>query len=109
LTAEWVTERSADEVVAVLARAKVGCSKVYTAADALADEHWRARADFIDYEDQTVGRPVTALGIVPKFARTPGQVWRGAPALGQDTDTILDQLVGLSPDPIADLRQQGHI
>ena len=53
---------------------------------------WRAstsssRGDWVTYEDQTVGAPITAFGIAPKLSETPGRVWRGAPYMGQDTES----------------------
>jgi len=41
---------------------------------------------------------------VPKFSATPGKVWRGAPALGQDTDAILKTFLGYSQERIGRLR-----
>lgn len=106
---EWVAARTANEVVAILAKAKVGCSKVYTAADAVVDPHWIDRGDIIEYEDQTLEKNIKAFGIVPKFSDTPGKVWRGAPTIGQDTDAILSKILGYSSEKIADLKAKGHI
>ncbi|MPN50494.1 Bile acid-CoA transferase [bioreactor metagenome] len=73
------------------------------------DPHWLARGDFIEYEDQTLQKTIKALGIVPKFQKTPGKVWRGAPALGQDTKTILTHLLGYTDEQIETLKEQGLI
>lgn len=108
-TVEWVAARSANEVVEVMAKAKVGCSKVYTAADAVVDPHWIDRGDIIEYEDQTLKKNIKAFGIVPKFSDTPGQVWRGAPTIGQDTTGILSEILGYTPEKIEDLRAKGFI
>jgi len=96
-------------VVEVMAKAKVGCSKVYTAADAVVDPHWIDRGDIIEYEDQTLKKNIKAFGIVPKFSDTPGQVWRGAPTIGQDTTGILSEILGYTPEKIEDLRAKGFI
>lgn len=79
------------------------------AKDCLENEHYRKRNDFIKYEDQTLGKEVTAFGIVPKMSGTPGQVWRGAPSLGQDTNTILKDLLGYDDAKIADLKAKNLI
>ena len=105
-TIEWVAGRTADEAVDAIAKFKVGCSKVYQAADAVKDPHWIDRGNFIDYEDQTIGKNIKAFGVVPKFDRTPGQVWRGAPQIGQDTDSILSELLGYDADKINSLREK---
>ncbi|MDR1807347.1 MAG: CoA transferase [Propionibacteriaceae bacterium] len=105
----WCAERTADEIVAALAPARVGVAKVNTARDCVEHPHYLRRHDFVRYTDQTTGADVTAFGIAPKLSATPGQVWRGSPALGQDTDAILTNVCGYGPDKIAALRQKGVI
>lgn len=106
ITREWIGARTAREVEEHMARHKVPCTIVVSAKDAAESEHWHARGDFVEYEDQTLGRPIKALGIIPKFSKTPGQIWRGAPALGQDTEAILTTILGYTAAEIAELRQK---
>ena len=108
-TIEWVAARTADEVVEIMSKAKVGCNKVYNASDAVKDPHWLDRGDIIEYEDQTLEKTIKAFGIVPKFSDTPGKVWRGAPTLGQDTETVLSTVLGYSDEKIQDLKQKKYI
>jgi crotonobetainyl-CoA:carnitine CoA-transferase CaiB-like acyl-CoA transferase len=108
-TVAWVKERTADEVVAQMSEFKVGCSIVYTAEDAVKDPHWIDRGNFVEYEDQTLQKNIKAFGIVPKMSDTPGQIWRGAPTVGQDTDIILKKLFGYSEKKIEELRGKGLI
>ena len=56
--------------------------------------------------DRTKGEEVTAFGICPKLSDTPGKVWRGAPSLGQDTETILKEIVGCSEEEINSLKEE---
>ena len=76
------------------------------AKDAFENEHFKSRGDWITYEDQTVGADITAFGIAPKMSETPGNVWRGAPSLGQDTDAVLKTILGYDDAKIADLREK---
>ena len=108
-TIEWCSARTAQEIEDAMAQFKVPCSRVMGAKDCLANEHYQKRNDFIKYEDQTLGKEVTAFGIVPKMSGTPGQVWRGAPSLGQDTNTILKELLGYDDAKIADLKEKNLI
>mgnify|MGYP002581018288 CR=1 FL=1 len=108
-TIEWCAARTAQEIEDAMAQFKVPCSRVMGAKDCLANEHYQKRNDFIKYEDQTLGKEVTAFGIVPKMSGTPGQVWRGAPSLGQDTNTILKELLGYDDAKIADLKEKNLI
>ena len=101
---EWCAERTAQEIEDAMAAYKVPCSRVNTAKDCVENEPFKSRGDWVTYEDQTLGREITAFGIVPKMSGTPGKVWRGAPTLGQDTDNILKTILGYDDAKIADLR-----
>lgn len=106
---EWCAARTAQEIEDAMAAVKVPCSRVNTAKDCLENEHFQKRNDFIKYEDQSLGQEITAFGIAPKLSATPGQVWRGAPTLGQDTEAILKTILHYDDAKIADLREKGLI
>jgi formyl-CoA transferase len=57
---------------------------------------------------QPDGSDMLVPGIVPKLSRTPGGHHRDAPALGQDTDVVLEGM-GLTTAQIAELRQRGVV
>lgn len=105
----WFSEHDAAEAEEIMRRAKVPCSRINTVSDCLSDPHYRSRQDFITYMDESLGRDVEAFGVFPKLSRTPGRVWRGAPRLGQDTDRILTDILGLRDEQIAELRAKGLI
>ena len=105
----WCAEHTAQEIEDTMAAQKVPCSRVNTARDCVEHEHFRSRGDWVTYRDQTTDSDVTAFGVAPKLSETPGNIWRGAPALGQDTDTILKTLLGYDDDQIAALREKGFI
>jgi crotonobetainyl-CoA:carnitine CoA-transferase CaiB-like acyl-CoA transferase len=89
-------------------RADVAISRVYDIAEIAKDPHYQAREMFVTWEDPVAGA-VRGAGIAPKFDRTPGRVWRGAPWLGQDNDAVLRQLLGYSDLEIQALRSAGVI
>lgn len=105
----WCLERTAQEIEDAMAGGRVPCSRVNTAKECLAHDHFKLRDDWITYEDQTIGKEVTAFGIAPKLSGTPGKVWRGSPSLGQDTETILTELLGYDAAKIASLREKNLI
>jgi formyl-CoA transferase len=47
-------------------------------------------------------------GIIPKLSRTPGSHRRNAPTIGQDTDTVLQE-IGLSSVQIQALKDKGIV
>ena len=106
---EWCSKHTALEIEEILNANRVPASKVNKAEDAFNSEHFNARNNFITYTDQTSGREVKAFGIIPQMSETPGQVWRGAPKMGQDTEHILKELLNYSDDEIAVLKDKKFI
>lgn len=84
------------------------CSGVYSAADVYGDPYFTERELLIRYED-TVHGTITAPGIVPKLAATPGRVRSPAPwTVGMDTDAVLGEL-GLDDEELEQLRRDGVV
>ena len=103
----WLADLTADEAVKILSALDIPSSKVMDIRDVAADPHYRARDMIIEWEDE-VGGAVRGTGLVPKFSDTPGEVWRGAPTRGRDTDAILGW-AGLDESRIAALRSAGTV
>ena len=87
----WTQSRRVDEVLEVLQAAQVPVGRVYTAKDIAEDPHYRARG-MIERITTADGLSLDVPGVVPKLSLTPGRIGRLAPALGQDTDTVLQGL-----------------
>lgn len=105
--AAWTARRPVDEVLAALAAADVPAGRIYTVADIAADPHYRARG-MLQQVQLADGRALDVPGICPKLSATPGRHRRNAPALGQDSDAVLQEL-GLSPAQIDQLRARGIV
>jgi crotonobetainyl-CoA:carnitine CoA-transferase CaiB-like acyl-CoA transferase len=101
----WIEARPVAQVVHAFNQACIPCSPVMTSADMAADPHYQARDVHIEWDDPQVGK-VKGTAPAPKFSLTPGKVWRGSVAAGYDNDLIYQEVLGLSPDELADLREQ---
>lgn len=106
---EFFMSHTADEALEICIANKIGAAVVRDTKDVYGQTHWRERGDWIKYTDQTLDKEIEAFGFVPKFSETPGQVWRGAPALGQDTKMILTQLLDYTEAEINALAGKGII
>lgn len=73
----------------------------------VAEEHLAQREALVEWERQD-GRPVKGVGIVPKFVRHPGRIWRPMPDLGQDTEAVLTE-AGYTAEQIQQLSDNGTI
>lgn len=103
----WALLHNVDEVLQVLEQAKVPAGKIYTAADIAQDPHFRAR-DMLLSQIDAHGDELLVPGIVPKLSRTPGELKRVAPEIGQDNEVVL-RGIGLSQEQINQLYQLGIV
>jgi crotonobetainyl-CoA:carnitine CoA-transferase CaiB-like acyl-CoA transferase len=105
IVSDWTQERSADEVTQSLQRAGIAAYPALDGRDMLANPHVAAREFFVELEHPEVGKR-RHLGIPWKMSRTPCAVRRPAPCLGQDTDYVLSDILGLSREQISSLRSK---
>ncbi len=104
---QWTAQRTVAEVLAALDAASVPAGRIYTIADIAEDPQYQARG-MIERMAMADGSTLAVPGIVPKLSATPGSHYRGAPALGQDTDGVLREM-GLSDEQIASLKSKGIV
>ncbi|WP_255197432.1 CaiB/BaiF CoA transferase family protein [Halorarius litoreus] len=77
-------------------------------SDVVAHPHARERGDVFDYTDDTVGE-VTMAGYPLHFSKSQTSVRSGPPALGEHTDEVLADLLGLDADTIAGFHDDGIV
>ena len=99
----WTNGLSPDEVTQKLQHAGVAAYPTLDGNDLLANPHVAARGYFVELEHAEVGKR-RHLGIPWKMSRTPCEIRRPAPLFGQDTDYVLEEVIGLNGDEIAALR-----
>jgi crotonobetainyl-CoA:carnitine CoA-transferase CaiB-like acyl-CoA transferase len=100
---DYCASRPAAQVEAELNKAKIACSRVFGVREQYSDPHYAAREMTVPVLDRQSGVPVRVFGVVPKMSLTPGRIWRGTGAIGEDTTDILSTLLGLDPQRIETL------
>ena len=108
IIAAWTATRSCDDVLAMLDEQGVPAGRIFTAPDMLHDPQYLAR-DMVRRLTSNQGWDVPMTGVVPRFTETPGTIRHAGPALGQHTDDVLSELLGLDGDEIASLRSDGAV
>ncbi len=103
LVAAWTREHDAQAVVDRLATAGVPAGLVFRAPDMLDDPHFQARDAIVEVPDRH-GKPLPMQNVFPRLIDTPGRVRHVGPELGEHTDTILSDWLGLAPDTLDALR-----
>lgn len=105
LVTAWTRERSAEEVTRCLQQTGVPAYPSLDGKDILANPHVAARGFFVELAHPEVGTR-RHLGIPWKMSRTPCEVHRPAPCLGQDTDYVLEEILGLSREQVTSLKER---
>ncbi|MBV9323460.1 MAG: CoA transferase [Chloroflexi bacterium] len=105
--AEWIGQRTQDEVVRAFEEAEAAVAPIYDAADIVKDPQYAALESIITVPDEDLG-PIKMQNVLFRMMGTPGEVrWSGR-RIGQDTDAILTEL-GISSKRIAELRTRGIV
>jgi len=108
LVEEWTGEHTAEEVMALLQEQGVAAGVVQDASDLANNPQLRARGFFIELDHPELGKTISDATPI-KLSDTPARCSRAAPVQGQDNDYVYKQLLGMSEDEVAELKQQGVV
>ena len=108
LIEERLAARTRDDWVAAFAEAGLPAGPINDIAEVFADPQVRHRGMAAEVEHPTAGR-IRLPGIPVKFAGTPARIQGPPPRLGEHTDAVLRQVLGLGDAEIAELRASGAL
>jgi formyl-CoA transferase/CoA:oxalate CoA-transferase len=97
-----------EEWESVLLPAGIPMGAINTIAQVVEHPQVQARGTLVDMDHPRAGK-VRMVGAPVRLSATPGAVRTPAPMLGEHTDEVLGQLLGLDGERIAALRQAGVI
>lgn len=101
-------EKTIEELVAIFTEHEVPHAPILGITEALAQPQAVAREMVIETEHQVLGK-VPIVNRPFKFPDAPQPPPSAPPVLGQNTDEILRDVLGLSPDQISTLRASGTV
>jgi formyl-CoA transferase len=105
LLTEWMGSLNFENMKGIADREGVPVNLVYSIEDIMADTHYQARQNILEFPDKTFGS-VKIPGITPVFSETPGEVkWTG-PEIGEHTDEVFKELLNYSQKDIDSLRKK---
>ncbi len=105
---DWTTTLPTAEIVAALGRAGVPASPIWEIADAARSEQVAARGLVNEARHRSLG-PLPVVEQPVHFAGSARGEAAAAPTLGEHTDEILREILGLDPDRIRALREAGAV
>lgn len=104
----WLADKTVDEAVYAIQIAGVPVAPINTIDRVVADPHIAdAREMFVDVDHPVAGK-TKVTGCQIKFSDTKATVRCPAPTLGQHTEEVLGQLLGITPEQCHRLQEQ-HI
>ena len=95
-------------IIMPLTKMRIPCAPVNRFSEAFSDEQVLHRNMVIELKHPD-GKSTQGPGNPVKLSRNNEESFSPAPNLGQDTDTVLGQLLGYDGDQISLLKQQGVI
>ena len=104
----WTERLPLAEIEAVLERAAVPATRIFTVADIFADPHYKARKSIIEAPDQHLGT-VAMPTVVPRLSDTPGAVRHAGRDLGQDSRAVLREVLNMNDERIDALAREGIV
>jgi crotonobetainyl-CoA:carnitine CoA-transferase CaiB-like acyl-CoA transferase len=106
MAAQLVTvtvRRSSSEWTELLQAEKVPCGPILSVDQVFDDPQVQSRNMLATLEHPSLG-PVQTVANPIKYSETPIEYAKAPPCLGEDTDTVLQQVLGISPDEIIRMR-----
>lgn len=103
----WAGSLPLADVEALLCKAEVPASRIFSAEDMFQDPQFLAREMFLAAK-LPGGKSFKMPGIVPRLSETPGAVESVGPALGEHNTEVLQGL-GYSAAQVAELQQAGAL
>ncbi len=110
LLSEVFEARTSADWLASLEAEKIGCGPINNLQQVFDDPHVKARGMVVNVPHPLAGPEGAALIASPmKFTGTPVEYRYAPPLIGQQTDEVLREQLGLGDDDLADLRDKGII
>lgn len=105
---DWCADKTVDEIVAIMDKAKIPSAPIMTIGRLVDDPHIAAREMMIEQEDPILGK-VRYPGNPLKLSETPAQFTRRAPQLGEHNVEVLRDILHYSDEQIQAMKDAGDI
>jgi crotonobetainyl-CoA:carnitine CoA-transferase CaiB-like acyl-CoA transferase len=106
---EWGKQHTMIEATNALAAVGVAAAPSFGPEDLAVDEHVREHGMLVEVPREDGGDPMLVPGNPIKLAGGDEYVPTTMPLLGEDTDAVLTELAGVTPEELASLRDAGVV
>ncbi len=108
IVAGWIRARDFEDVMTVFEEAGAAIAPIYDIEQLVNDPQIEALDAITTVQDEDLG-PLRMQNLMFRLSASPGAIRFPGRRLGQDNDEIYGERLGLDPDRIAELREQGAI
>jgi CoA:oxalate CoA-transferase len=108
LVNDWLKDKTVEEALAVLKKCKVPASSVPTFEQVINDPQIQHREMIVEVEQPISGK-VKVGGSVYKMSKTPGNRKLSIPLVGEHNQEIYGDLLGIDPEEMERLKEEGAI
>ena len=102
----WCEERTAKQVFSIMRRFEVPCGIVKSPEEMQIDPQLRHRGHYWELEHPTMGKR-TYDGPSFRLSKTPGELTKASPLLGEDNERIFTQLLNIDEEEYNELLVEG--
>jgi succinyl-CoA:(S)-malate CoA-transferase subunit B len=106
---DWCASLTREDVLQRCYATDTPAGPLNNIADIFADRQFHARRNLVAMDVPDTGEQVIVPAPVPRLSETPATIRSLGPKLGEHTDEILSELLGLSDAQIAALRAGGVV
>jgi crotonobetainyl-CoA:carnitine CoA-transferase CaiB-like acyl-CoA transferase len=100
---DWCGSLTREEVLERCYATGTPAAPLNNIADIFGDRQIHARRNLIAVDEPEIGETVIIPATIPKLSETPGQIRSLGPKLGEHTDEVLRDILGLDEQAIAEL------
>ncbi len=102
---DWCDSLPRDEILARCWEHRAPAGPLNDIADIVGNRQFQARRNLVAIDDADTGEVIVVPNTLPRLSRTPGRIRTLGPRLGQHTHEVLHDLLGMSDEEIATLRE----
>jgi formyl-CoA transferase len=106
--AAWTADQEIEDLLPKLEAAGLATGRIYRAPDMIDDPQFVARESIVTVPHPVFGT-IKMQNAFPKLTETPGGVRWPGPTLGEHTDAVLAEVVGMSGEAVEGLRKRNII
>jgi succinyl-CoA:(S)-malate CoA-transferase subunit B len=103
---DWCGSLTRDEVLKRCYATGAPAGPLNNIADIFGDRQFHARRNLVSIDVEDLGETVIVPSVIPRLSETPGKIRHLGPRLGEHTNAVLTELLGMNPEEIGELRKK---